>query len=400
MANASIRARFGFLGLIAAVFLPSLCAAATAIPTPPPSVCLNGKCTTSTSSSPGAIKFHPGLWREDATNVYGYESAQITSSANLAETASDPGYVIGLMLGVGLGSITQSYGVYDFTYLDSVYNTLAASGKRLTLRMMWSQIGYYNPGGFNSSAFPAYMNDAGGANVYGGMLQLNFGTSFGGYVLDVERPAVMNAFINAIQAVCAHYDDGNHPYFEGLAFEETAWNVPSANGGAGWNESAFITQYLNLISSARTACPHSLLFYRANWGSNAQMLAVEAAEQANASGDGTTDLYTTYPNNMDAVMNGSVGGVSFISSSLTSPNKVVQAPFSETAGLGGDPNTVTAATLISAAQSQGANYFWPLRYTNDGWTQATWPEIEAAYVAAGSTLNSACPSSYSSCITN
>lgn len=400
MANASIRARFGFLGLIAAVFLPSLCAAATAIPTPPPSVCLNGKCTTSSSASAGAIKFHPGLWREDATNIYGYESAQITTAANVSDTTSDPSYVIGLMLGVGLGSITQTYGVYDFTYLDSVYNTLAASGKRFAMRLMWSQIGYQNPGGFNTSAFPAYMNDAGGANVYGGMLQLNFGTSFGGYVLDVERPAVMNAFINAVQAVCAHYDDGNHPYFEGLAFEETAWTVPSANNGAGWNENAFLTQYLNLISSARAACPHSLLFYRANWGSSSQMQSVLTAEKANASGDGTTDFYTTYPNNMDAVMNGSVGGVNFLSNSLTTPNTVVQAPFSETAELGGVPNVVTAATLINFAQAQQANYFFPARYTGDGWLNATWAEIKAAYVAVGSTLNMACPSSYTSCITN
>jgi hypothetical protein len=356
--------------------------------------------STTPSSATGAIKFHPGLWREDATNIYGYQGARITSAGDLAQTVADPNYVVGLMLGVGLGSITQSYGVYDFSYLDSVYASLAAAGKRLTLRLMWSQIGYYNPGGYSLAAFPAYMNDAAGANVYGGVLQLNFGSAFGGYVLDVERPAVMNAFINAVQAVCAHFDDGNHPYFEGLAFEETAWNVPSANGGAGWNQDAFITQYLNLIHAARVACPHSLLFYRANWGSNAQMQSVAAAEQSNASGDGTTDFYTTYPNNMDAVMNGSVGGTVYLANSLTTPNKVVQAPFSETAGLGGNPNTVMASTLVGFAQKQNANYLFPGRYTNDGWTDATWDEIKAAYVAAGSTLNMVCPTSYPSCITN
>jgi hypothetical protein len=353
-----------------------------------------------TDAAPSGIKFHPGLWREDATNIYGYPGAQITTSANASETASDPAYVVGLMQGISLGSITQTQGVYDLSYLDSLYTTLSAGGKRLALRMMWSQIGYSNPGGFNVSAFPAYMNDASGANVYGGMLELDFGTSFGGYVLDVERAAVMNAFIDAVKAVCAHFDDGAHPYFEGLSFEETAWNVPSANSGAGWDESAFLTQYLALITAAREACPHSLLSYRANWGTNAQMESVAAAELATASGDGTTDLDTTYPNNMDAVMNGSVGGTSYLASSLTTPNKLVQAPFSETAGLGGNPNTFTATQLIQFAQAKQANYFFPGRYTGDGWTDATWPEIMTAYVAAGSTLNMVCPSSYPSCITN
>jgi len=406
MANRVNPTNLRLLGAFYLALFPALCAVASVTPAPPPTICINGQCATSSAGVVGGIKFHPGLWREDGTNIYGFGSAQSTYSQNLAEMASDPNYVVGLLLGVALGHITQSYGVYNFTYLDSVYNTLAAAGKRLTLRLMWSQIGFYNPGGFNTPAFPAYMNDASGANVYGGMLQLNFGSSFGGYVLDVERPAVMNAFINAVQAVCAHYDDGNHPYFEGLAFEETAWNVPSANGGAGWNEGAFLTQYLNLISAARTACPHSLLFYRANWGTNAQMESVAAAEQANSSGDGSTDFYTTYPNNMDTVMNGSVGGINYLLNSLTTPNKIVQAPFSETPSLSvtwnGTSNTVTAAQLIAFAQSQSVNYFFPSHTDDgsDGWALATWPEMKAAYVAAGSTFNMVCPTSYPSCITN
>ena len=155
-----------------------------------------------TDAAPSGIKFHPGLWREDATNIYGYPGAQITTSANASETASDPAYVVGLMQGISLGSITQTQGVYDLSYLDSLYTTLSAGGKRLALRMMWSQIGYSNPGGFNVSAFPAYMNDASGANVTQAILQ---GAAWRIGDRDVFMPAFGNAYSNTEVAALANY---------------------------------------------------------------------------------------------------------------------------------------------------------------------------------------------------
>jgi hypothetical protein len=364
----------------------------------------------STPSTSPSITFHPGMGFEDSQNVRGYGSSWTVHSpfSQLEYFCAHPNpylnNVVTYVVELNWGCFEQTKGVYDFSVIDYAYNLLAQAGRYLVIYQRYEAVPFLSIAtAFSQQYYPAYINDAAGANVYGGALPIYFGLTFGGSVACFTRPAVRTAFGNMITAMANHVVPASgvalkdSPWFEGIVFVETSYNLASGPydgyaSQAAW-DTAYITQYIENLKNARAAFPHKLVTCRANWGTNANMQLLAANLLTYQCGSGPTDCYTQGKTNLENVLDGTVGGIDY-------RPQIPITPFSETSGLG--PNA-TAAQIVNWVKTvEKAHYFWPSRYSGppvnvpDGWVNSTWAQIQQAFVDSGglAAWNTTKPTSY------
>lgn len=348
-------------------------------------------------------QFHPGLYFEDSANIRGF-GGSYTPVQDLAWMLTANAVWLGLCIETNWGVFEQTKGVYDFTCIHNTYASLAAAGKRLVIYQRYEAVPFVSAAtAYSQQYMPAYLNDRSGANVYGGLLDINFGSTFGGVVTCFNRPAVRAAFVDMITALLndvVPYSGlalKDSPMFEGIIFVETSYNLASptseaANQGA-WDD-AYITQYNLMCTAIRAVAPNILIGRRANWGTNANMISVAQNSLTNAAALGNTDGPTNYCN-IDDVLRGNVGGVDYRNSAAG--NRIPLFCFSESVGFENGGFNITASELVRLAKSPTdwcANYFFPQRYPGHPWVNSSTAQIEAAYIAQGSAMQAVKPQSY------
>jgi hypothetical protein len=366
------------------------------------------------SASPG-ITFNPGLYKEESSAQAGYGGAWNPAFQDLPTFGAEPAYVKGLCSQFSWGNFEQSKGVYDFTLVDYFINQLAGINKQAFLYIRYECIQTSTvSNAFNKQYYPAYLNDAFGANVYGGALPIYFGSSLGGSISCIERPAVMNAFIAMLQAMANHTVSGgsykvkDHPNLEGIFFVETSYNLtgttnqtpqpnwPYDNYGSqsSWYD-AYHTQYNILGTAARQAFPNKFIGRRANWGTNAQMLAIMSNSITNALGLDNTDGVTDYCN-MDDCIRGIMPGSTDVRNSIAG-NKIPLFCFSESVGTNNGGFNITGTNMVSLAKDPTqwcANYLIINRYPGNPWVNSTWAQIKTAYNNQGGNMQTVKPQTY------
>jgi hypothetical protein len=371
--------------------------------------------TTAASSS---ITFNPGLWREDQAMQNGYGAAH-RGFANLGSVTADAG-CIGLLINACLGSFESTLGTYDFTLINDCFATLKAAGKKLMIMMHMEAVPFVSFANTYSQGYlPPYFNDTGGANVYGGSLNIYFGNTYGGQVCCFNRTAVLNRVVALYQALANFVPTGetlplkSNPVFEGLMLQETAYylgtggqvtnNYDGLGSQAAW-DNAYCANYASFIQQARSIFANKALLYRANWGTNANMISIATACKNYASGLDNTDGVTDYCAMDDVIQNLSI--IQPNSSTLGDLRGVIPLYCcSESVGQNNGGFNITAANLVAYAVNTAAatggpwkvNYLIPSRNAANSsdslWPNSPWNSIESALAGIGGTVATK-PSTY------
>lgn len=282
--KSSIHISFGPTLATLFLFLSAFGAAEASTPQPPPSVCVDAACVTTskdTSSTKGAIKFNPGhyLYTDkllNSTSVISTIISQINS-----QVCPYP-EVTGMQVHITWAVLEPTQGGYSsgFTVVDQLYNALAACGKRLMLVVHERSWGSFS----TNSIVPAYLQTStygavqsagtcvsGTASGYrkGGIVVANgsactFSSGLSIYPVLWEA-TVMDRLIALSKAYGARYNSSSYPYFEMFSpTEELAGSVPS--DPFGFSTSSLITQMQRLYTATRDAWPNTALRMKANYG--------------------------------------------------------------------------------------------------------------------------------------
>ena len=281
--------------LVAATIFLSVTANAAVQPNPPPSICINGKCTTTTTLA-SAIKWHPGHY--GATGCYTRPGGGQTSCKNseISMVRSGPAQVLGIEESYYWRVFENSkQGSYDFSVLDQDYSSITGyssgsganavynSPRRLIINMYVSD--YFNADPSQGSV-PDYILNGGG--TYGPVGPDGMHTGYhtvqglgsgncGGYskcgsAAAYERAAVMDRLIALMQALANHtlpdgYTVDSSPYVElVIPFLETATTVPQpASSDSTWSDGAVITQLQRLGTAMMAAFPHTNISMPVNY---------------------------------------------------------------------------------------------------------------------------------------
>ena len=364
-----------------------------------------------TTPAASAVNYLPGLHREDSAQIRGYGSNYSTYSTpnDLATTLADSKiacYWSGCNWGC-FESATQ--GVYDWTFRNYISSQCEAAGKFYGFFIHGEAVPFVTQANAYAQSFvPSYLNDAGGANVFGGLQNIYFGSAYGGCVPMLGRAAVINAYCNMVNQFLNTTDPytgltfKNNPHFLGICTWETAYNLgqagyPNFTGiDASWgtNQANWFSNYANLVMpNLRSYSSSTMFLTRANYNGGAgaaQLSPIAAAALTNLwACSGGTDC-TQDPSDMTKVLNGSVGGIDYRPSLpillFTESNGNVGGTTGESHNGGPWTAGSSASNLVAAWQDPtawGADAVIPLRYAGDGWT-STFASIESAYTAAGS----------------
>jgi hypothetical protein len=387
-----------------------------------------GVSVTSASSGSGLINWPSGLGMEDNSMMVGFGPNYTPSSVmspgtppqDMAYCCSLPSYVTTFVPNTTWGNWESTLGTYNFTLAEVMYNACHAASKYLQIFIHGEAVPFVSAANaFSQVYLPAYLNDAGGANVYGGVQNLYFGSSFGGVVPMLGRPAVINAFCNMVIAMCNHVMTTgpmagtalkNCPYFLGITVWETAYNLgqagyPNWTGiDASWGDANLSNWYANyaniVIPTLRNAITNVCFQSRANYGISSYLLPIaQAALTYKWALGGGTDMLAS-PTQMDNIINGSVGGVDYrpLLPQVVFRESVVGGTYGDVYN-GNQPwqFTSNAGPMIQAAQDPaywGTSLLVPGdTYSGDGWTNSTYAQLQAAYVTYGSHMAQRSPPS-------
>lgn len=170
-----------------------------------------------------AVSFNPGVYLRYVPSGQGYWYYALHQSAvrNYLKTfinsvASD-GFT-GFVVGCGLSTFETSYGVYDFTYLDEIYDYLVARSMRMGLTLV-TETQF-----LNSDSMPQYMLDD--PSTY---LSNRYASNpYEAMIRWWDNAGGQDRLISAIQALGEHYNDSSK--FElcvltsELSFTSYLWN--------------------------------------------------------------------------------------------------------------------------------------------------------------------------------
>lgn len=291
----------GVATLFGAIFSLAACPVqAQTRPNPPPQICVNNTCATTTTppsapASSGQVKWNPGHYMQ-SVNVNG-SPAPYGNGRNAAEMnvfAADHTHLQGYMALYTWSMFEKSKGVYDFSAIvaDFKYLQKVAPGARFCISIgayantsvTQATLATYQPGGI-----PAYiLNDPGtygagppGNNGQGGYGLSSFNTSTGrwGYVnAALWRPAVMDRLIALFTALAnsnalppyngVQYTFDTHPLIEAVGdwgpTDLDMRNNPALN--ADYSGAAWTTQWLRRTAPMSAAFQHTSVFLMPGFG--------------------------------------------------------------------------------------------------------------------------------------
>lgn len=244
-------------------------------PAPPPQICVNGHCATTSSPSAGAsgpIKWNPGQYMASVGSLYG--NASLADFSSEMDDLNGLDNVVGYRLFVTWGALEPTKGNYNFSVLDAVLNRLEThynKPKHLVIALVPGNFGNCHIG--TGDYVPLYIQQDStyGAsplsNTYGWWGTTQNGQSSGACVAAIWRPAVMNRFIALVQALGARYD--SDPDFEGIMIQEDSWTISNAVDvnpkDSTYSDAAMVAQYHALLSAATSAFPHTSVVMQNTW---------------------------------------------------------------------------------------------------------------------------------------
>lgn len=230
-----------------------------AVPSPPPTVCIDNNCTTTDApTTPGvqSIRWHPGHYALLTPIMY---NTSVTYAQGLhfpiiAEICKSPAwkgvelYMTWGAYETGENNFTQGRAILK-QYLDK----LSACGKYLQLSIVYANY----TGNTCNIQLPSYI-------INGPSYGTTVGDS-GGRALCYSRfwqQATMDRYIAVMKDIGTQF--GNHPAFEMIFFWELlAPGVPE--GKDGWSESAMATQAIRWLAGTRSAMPKQQVRLGVNW---------------------------------------------------------------------------------------------------------------------------------------
>jgi hypothetical protein len=265
------------LGAIVSFSASSAQAQAAAKPNPPPQICVNGQCATTSPSAPvatgsGKIKWNPGHYMASESTLYASKSVSgLNAEMN---DLNNQDAILGYRIWVTWGVLEPTQGNYDFSALDSVLARLKTAynkPKRLVIGL-WLY-GQNAIGSNDGSVVPMYIqqNSAYGpspvAGRYGWWGKSVNGASTGMYAPALYNPAVMDRFIAVMQALGKHFD--NDPYVEAIYVQEDATIAQAASAfkpvDPAYSDTAWLTQIERLLTAATAAWPTTSVIMANSW---------------------------------------------------------------------------------------------------------------------------------------
>lgn len=273
---------FAFAALLGATvcFTASSAQAQTAAkPNPPPQICVNGQCATTSPSGPpapapaaGSIKWNPGHYMASESTLYGGSPV-----SNLTAEMNDLNHqdaILGYRIWITWGALEPTQGNYNFAALDAALARLKTAynkPKRLVIGL-WLY-GQHAIGSNDGSVLPLYIqqNSAYGASPvagrYGWWGKSSNGASTGMYAPALYNQAVMDRFIAVMQALGKHFD--GDPYVEAIYVQEDATIAQAASAfkpvDPKYSDSAWLTQIERLLTAATAAWPTTSVIMANSW---------------------------------------------------------------------------------------------------------------------------------------
>jgi hypothetical protein len=263
------------LGLLAA-----LCSALTGIacaygapqpqPNPPPQICVNNKCATTTQDPPPVngtqqIKWNPGHYMASYNVVYGGQKS-ISNLQYEMDDLNNRDAMLGYRMFITWGALEPTQGNYDFSLVDAVLARLKTAynkPKRLVVELWLYSHGAYSSG--DGSVFPQYIqtNPMYGASPVSGSFGW-WGKNAGGASTGLYAPALYNApvmdrLIALTQALGKHLD--GEPYLEAFFIQEDSTIAQAAaNLGSvdpNYSDAGWLAQLQRLMTASTGAFPHT-----------------------------------------------------------------------------------------------------------------------------------------------
>jgi hypothetical protein len=284
-------------------------------PSPPPQICVNGKCastaspaaSTSASGTTGQIKWNPGHYMASYGIVSGGGSTGFIQTE--MNDLNNRDAILGYRMLITWGAIEPTQGNYDFSTIDTALARLKTAynkPKRLVIMVVWYSPRPYSSG--DGSVIPAYIQqDANNgaspvAGSYGWWGRNANGASTGMYAPALYYPPVMDHFIAMIQALGKHLDAD--PNVEALFIQENSAIVQAAAGSSPpdphYSDPVWLAQLERLLSASTAAFPHtSVIMANAYFANGATAVALEQWMANNRIAAGTADTFgqsaiTTY----------------------------------------------------------------------------------------------------------
>jgi hypothetical protein len=268
-------------------------------PTPPPQICVNGVCASTSTSAPssGHIKWNPGHYMASYGVVYGGGSTSFMKTE--MNDLNNQDAMVGYRMEITWGALEPTQGNYDFSAIDAVLANLKTAynkPKHLVI-MLW----LYNQGAMNrndGTVIPLYIQQNsiyGNSPVsgsYGWWGQNSNGASTGQYAVALYNQPVMDRLIAVVQALGAHLD--SDPNVEAIFVQEDAAITQSATGKGSkdpnYSDAAYVTQLERLLSASTAAFPHTSVVLANTWlYGQAPTVALEQWMAANRIAAGSAD---------------------------------------------------------------------------------------------------------------
>jgi hypothetical protein len=427
LALQKVRTRSIFAGMLSAVLMPLVFAAALQ-PSPPLNVCANGSCIT-TSATANGIKFHPGHY----LGSYNVDGTGAPNQGEMNFLATLDSNVIGYMADYTWSAIEHDQGNYswsyasnsntgvnfqniiaDFNYLQSVRpgarfiinllpetfgnqgtNTdIAVNGNGVPDYILTSPT--YGPAGPNGSQY-GYELQVGGGNIYA-------------IVSAIWRPAVMARLAALVKALAntsftttsgpyagQTFTFDTHPLIEGIITGEDEYS------GGDYTMPAYLAQLQSLYTTVIPALPHTAfgvyLDYLGGDDGTGMPQAIANAYSARVALTGP-DIYGTEreENSQIVYAGGSWNGSNFVAGGGT--NYRGKMPFfgqvqSPDYGKSG-PGIDTPANIFTNIQYLGTdNAIWTDGAENSPYnTSSFWNSYIQPMADATPTWNTSCPTAY------
>jgi hypothetical protein len=274
-------------------------------PDPPPQICVNGQCATtsaaSTADSTGhKIKWNPGHYMASYGIVKGDGGSSAFMKAEM-DDLNNQDAMLGYRILITWSALEPTQGHYDFSVIDATLARLKTAynkPKRLVIMLIWYGQHAYSAG--DDSIFPLYIQQdpkygaSPVAGSYGWWGKNSGGASTGMYAVALYNSAVMDRFIALVQALGNHLDAD--PYMEALFFQEnSAVTQAAASYGSNdphYSDAVWLAQSERLLTAATTAFPHtSVIMANSYFANGATAVALEQWMADNRIAAGTADSF-------------------------------------------------------------------------------------------------------------
>jgi len=295
MTDRNRRAASRVIVALSAMLVPFLASNAASIPKAPASICVDGNCAASgTTSSTKAMKWHPGSYAwyspgsTDGVPGYRFDVPQYRDSilSFLDSIKNEPSVKGILVAGYPRSFEGDTAGDFSagFAATDAILARAQQYGKYVMFR--------YETGLFGNYAsiyhiYPRYIVD-GGQYGYSKLVSLTNG-AYKGTTMRMWQQATMDRAIAVSAAYGARYN--NHPNFEMITMVgETSISVQ--DGVDGFSTSNYLSQIVRAIPAFRSHWPNTGIRIGANdMGPDSNLTALYAAGAKAGIGFGGPDVW-------------------------------------------------------------------------------------------------------------